>query len=202
MGSFAQTPVGGGTSSDRIVQRIPTLASFKQKVSSASSALAGSSRTRDWGVFDVELNINPRDTDWVDEITVPFYVMMKARSNTKDKALIQQPFSFFKLTNKYRDLEKGRRSVSAIMLPTAMARFGDVIGLAVEVSMDGKVIHGDSIEGGTDLPKPTADKKWWTDTGIIDSEKTAKRTGYLVARSQTPYVIVKPDDFEVEVESK
>jgi len=199
MGLLAQTPVGGGTSPDtvRIIQKIPTLATFKQKIASVSSALTGSSRTRDWGVFDVELDVKPPSgMDWVDEATVTFYVMME---NTRDKT--KPPYSFFKLTNKYRDLERGKRGVSAIMLPTAMARFGDVIGLAVEISMtvDGKTVIDEKSEQRGELGSR---KKWWADANIIDHANTVKRTGYLVARSQTPYLIVKPDDFEVEVESK
>jgi len=187
-GAMAQESTEGGVAAGAVgVRKIPTLSSVKQKTPTHFNTGVPPSRAREWGVFDVEFDVKQ---PWLDEMEVTFYVMM---NNTKDA---KQPFSFFQLTSRYRDVEKGQRKVSAVLLPAAMARFGNIVGLAVELSAGGKVLDTKNVESGDLAKRP----KWWQDSEVTGASVTAKRTGYLVERSKTPFNLVGYDDYEMEIQ--
>ena len=190
-GAWAQEGADSGAAVK--VTKIPTLTQVKQKTPANFNAGVPPSRAKEWGVFDVEFDVKvdaKQQQPWVDEMSATFYVLMQ---NPKDA---KQPYSFFQLTSRYRDIEKGKSKVSAILIPAAMSRFGNIIGLAVELSVGGKVVDTSDVKSG-DL---TNRKEWWKDSAVTDGEKTVKRTGYLLDRSKTPFGLVGYDDYEVEIQ--
>ena len=188
-GALAQESADSGVAAGAVsIRKIPTLNSVKQKTPQTFNAGVAPSRSKEWGVFDVEFDVK---APWVDDLSVSFFVMTQ---NPKDPN--KQPFSFYQLTSRYRDVEKGQRKVSAVLTPAALARFGNVVGLAVEISAGGKVLDSKSVES-PELVKYT---KWWHNKDVTDGQVTVKRSGYLVERSKTPFGLVGYDDYEAEIQ--
>jgi len=143
------------------------------------------SRAREWGVFEIAYDTAP---EWIDELMVTFTIM----AQSTDPAHKERPFSLYKLTVRYTDVPAGRdKLASAILLPSALLRYGQPIGLAVEFNVNGKVVASESVETSAILKD-----RWWENPAIIDSPKTVKREGYLVERGKTPFSLVNIDEFE------
>ena len=181
-GLSAQQPVRP-VSEDATVRivRLPQMNAFKARTPSFTG---GAASTREWGVFDVEFD---SAKEWTD-MNVNFMLFM---NNAKDA---DKPFSLFKTSVRYPDVEKGKRKkVGVVLSPEALKRFGSPIGFAVEFMVDGKPAAVQSIEGGVLQGKD----KWWDDPQIVNSPKTVKRDGYLLDRGKTPFGYVSIDDYEM-----
>ena len=166
---------------------IPTITSprnFEQK----SPSVVSGTRNKHWGVFDVTFASTP---EWVDDISVTFYVMLQNPKADPKKG--EKPMSFFTLTLSYADIERGKdHRVGAVLQPAALLRHGKPIGLAAKISVGGKEVASKS-EGEGRLK--TAEK-WWEDPKIVDAPVVQRRDGYLIDRMKSPFQLQDNDNYE------
>lgn len=145
-----------------------------------------SPKAKDWGVLDVVFDVAP---EWIDEMTVTYTVMLQ---NAKVPAG-EAPFSLLTLTVPYRDVAQGReRKVGAVVLPVAMERYGQVVGVAVQMYLNGKPMG----EKGAGVGSLASQPRWWANSRIVDSQNVKKRAGYLVERAKSPFALVEIDSYE------
>ena len=131
---------------------------------------------RDWQNVVVAYDSNP---DWIDELTFQFYVLLYKEAQGKKE------YSLCKGTVSYVDVARGRRHMGEVFLrPATIARYGEVVGIAVEMLHKGEVLGTES-DATSGLPK-----EWWKNPNL------AVRDGLLLNRSQTPYAFINVDDYE------
>ena len=183
-GALAQTraaPAGGGGDASIGGVKMPQLSGNATRARTPSFAGGG---VKEWGVFDVEFD---SAQEWTD-VNVNFMLFME---NPKDA---EKPFSFFKVSARYPDVERGRRKkVGAVLSPEGLKRFGNVIGFGVEFVVGGKVVASGQVESGVLKGK----EKWWDDQQIVGSPKTVRRDGYFMKRGDTPFAYVNTDEYEM-----
>ena len=145
-----------------------------------------SPKQKDWGVLDVTFDSAP---EWIDEMTVTFTVMLQNK-----KAKQGEPaFSLLTLTSEYRDIAQGRdRKAGVVVLPVAMERHGQPIGIGVQFFRDGQLIA----ESGVGAESLSSQEKWWANPRVTDSPNVKKRDGYLIERSKSPFALVDIDSYE------
>ena len=145
-----------------------------------------SPKQKDWGVLDVTFDSAP---EWIDEMTVTFTVMLQNK-----KAKQGEPaFSLLTLTSEYRDIAQGRdRKAGVVILPVAMERHGQPIGIGVQFFRDGQLIA----ESGVGAESLSSQPKWWANTKVTDHATVKKRDGYLIERSKSPFALVDIDSYE------
>ncbi|MFC1462339.1 hypothetical protein ACFLQU_01925 [Verrucomicrobiota bacterium] len=151
----------------------------------ASSSRATINPPGDWARITTEYSTSK---DWIDELVFHYYVM----TETKTKG--QKPYNFFKATVRYGDIERSPRHFSTVFLkPNTVKRFGEPIGIAIEIVYGGQVVatKSDVLRSGK-LP----DGEWWKNPRVTDSPKVTSRGGYLLNRSETPFALIDMDDYE------
>jgi hypothetical protein len=182
----ATDAVGAGSSSDPVrIRRLSGLGrrGVVRTPEYSTSAARGTKPAGEWIQIEVEFDTNP---EWIDELTVQYHVItLKAEDR-------QKRFSLYRNTVRYVDVERGRRHLSSMFLrPNTVKRYGDVVGIAVEVMQGGKVIAEASEQEGNMLPE-----KWWSNPLVIKSETVTARDGCLLDRAQTPFALINIDDYE------
>jgi hypothetical protein len=134
--------------------------------------------SRNWVELGLQFDTEP---EWQDEIIFHFFALLKNRETAK--------FTLLKGTVTYVDVARGRsRMGSAYIRPAGLARFGDVIGVAVEAVIKGEVV-GTLSEGKLGPGKPLP-QDWWKRPELVPVQ------GYVVDRSKTPFALVNFDDYE------
>ena len=129
--------------------------------------------------------------EWIDELTFSYYVMTRA---TEGDA--RGTYSFYDLTVRYVDVEKGTDHLSTVYLhPKTVERFGGPVAIGVGISAGGKEI---AKETTASIPMPK-NEDWWKSDAVLKSErvKVIKRSGRLLNRTQTPFNLINIDDYEV-----
>ncbi len=140
-------------------------------------------RDGEWARVRVEYDTAP---EWIDQITFSYHVLAKRVEKGKEL------FSLYKKVVTYIDVEKGRSHISTVFIrPNAVERYGDVVAVAVEISIDGAPAAVRS-EIGIKMPED-----WWKNAAVIESQAVTVRDGYLLDRSETPFAFVNYDAFEV-----
>lgn len=141
---------------------------------------------KDWVQVLVNFEVDTRsDRDWVDELTFQYFVIAKSPD-------LKPPFSIYKLTVNYRDVEPGKGHKAAVYLrPAAVKRFGPVVAVAVQVTLNGKVVAED------DETTIKLAEKWWTNPKVLEDPSMIVREGYLMDKYLTPFALVNVDDYEV-----
>lgn len=132
-----------------------------------------------WAVITVEYDTTP---EWIDELFFQYYVVTFNR-HAKDP---KDTYSMFKGNVTYIDVAKERRHISTIYLrPSTVQRYGEVIGIAVEILLNGEVI-----ETKAETLDPKMQGEWWK------SPKITPKDGYLVDKGRTPFAFVNYDEEE------
>ena len=157
---------------------------FEQK---SPSVVAGT-RHKVWGVLDVTFTTVP---EWVDDLSVTFYVMLQNPKADEKKG--ERQMSFFTLTLSYSDVARGKdHKVGAVLQPAALLRYGKAIGLAAKISVGGKEVA--TIADGEGRLKTA--EKWWEDPKIVDAPVVQRRDGYLIDRMKSPFQLQDNDNYE------
>ena len=157
---------------------------FEQK---SPSVVAGT-RHKVWGVLDVTFTTLP---EWVDDLSVTFYVMLQNPKADPKKG--ERPMSFFTLTLSYSDIARGKdHKVGAVLQPAALQRYGGAIGLAAKISVGGTEVA--TIADGESRLKTA--EKWWEDPKIVDAPVVQRRDGYLIDRMKSPFQLQDNDNYE------
>jgi hypothetical protein len=126
---------------------------------------------------------------WFNQVTFQFYVLT-AMDNREMKT---KDYTIFRGQVAYSDVDRLRRDArwaTLYLRPTAVPRYGEPIAVAVEVSVDGRIM-----DTKMDVARPYAEmlsreKEWWK------NPKLPVKDGYLLKASDTPFAFINVDDFE------
>jgi hypothetical protein len=127
-------------------------------------------QTRNWYVVNISYKTDP---DWIDELTFTYYLMVRAKEAGKK-------YTMFRGEATYVNIQKGDHKSDMYLHPSTLARYGDVEGIAVVVSSQGRVVAMES--------QPKSAQRWWEQYPPVD--------GYVLNRMQTPFAMVNFDDYE------
>jgi len=135
---------------------------------------------RMWGQISVTYDTAP---DWMDELNFQFFVLLKKEEKGKAE------YSLFRGSVSCIDVQRGQRHQTMMLLrPTALTRYGEVVGADVEISYKGEVVGVKSEESTQEIK---SEKEWWK------NPKLSVRDGYLLNRLQTPFAFVNYDEYEL-----
>jgi len=141
----------------------------------------GKAALGNWAQIKVTFDTAP---EWINELVFQYYVLCYAKASERDPG--RKEYTLFKGAVSHRDVARGKSRLSAMYLrPNTVARYGNVIAVAVEVLYNGEVVDLKSEESGAKIPK-----EWWK------SPELTVKDGYLFNRQETPFAFVNPDDFE------
>lgn len=133
---------------------------------------------REWAEMSVQYDSEP---EWLDEVTFQFYALLRHHTTGE--------YTLLKGTVSYVDVARGRSHLGvAYIRPNALARLGDIVGVAVEAQVKGEVVSSYS-EGKLGPSKPLP-QDWWL------NPKLPPREGYIVDKSKTPFALLNFDDYE------
>ena len=139
----------------------------------------GKSGDAKWHQITVQYDSFPR---WIDELVFRYSVLLSSVSREG-----KREFMVLHGDVTYIDVEEGHRhTATAFVRPTALLRYGEVAGVAVEILLKGETLTG-VLQEEQRLQRPV---EWWK------SKDLPTRDGYIVPRSQTPFALVPNDDEE------
>lgn len=144
-----------------------------------TSVSGGRVQAREWGELTAQFDSDP---DWIDELSVQYYALLYSR--------VTKEYTMLKGGVTHIDVARGRDHMSAAYIrPSALARYGEVVAVAVEMLAKGEIVASKS-EGK--LPdKQALPTDWWKNAKIVPKD------GYLLNRTQTPFAFINYDDYEV-----
>ena len=146
----------------------------------AAGAAAAIKRPGTWAEIKIVFDTTP---EWIDEVVFHYYVMTMQREGNA--------ISVFTGTVRHTSVQQGRDHFSAMYLaPKMLLRYGSVVAVAVEMSIDDKVVDLKT-EQSKKLPA-----NWWKSPEVMQSEKIALKPDTLLPREKTPFVFVNWDDYE------
>ena len=129
---------------------------------------------RDWARVLVQF---ATVSDWVDELEFRYFVQVQNQRTRLERRFLG--------TFRYVDIPKGKRHLSSVFLrPTTLKRYGNIIGIAVEVYSKGELVAV--------AANPAGPKGWWRTATIKEV------SGVLLERSQTPFAFVAYDAYVTE----
>lgn len=142
---------------------------------------------QEWSVITVSYDTAPAP-EWLDQITVHYHVLLLNEKNEGKKDLT--PYTLLEGTVTYVDVKGGPNHISTMYIrPNTTARFGEVVAVGIEMVTGDETIAKSEFSGSAKLTKEVKDGGSWWST-LRESDKVAVRDGYLLNRSQTPYVLV------------
>jgi hypothetical protein len=176
------TPVNAGKSALGIggVIRLKQLTGIGPRSVLKSPDSSGSQRgdVREWVELGLQFDTDP---EWLDEVVFNFFALLKNRETNK--------FTLLKGTITYVDVARGRgRKGCAYIRPAALARYGEVIGVAVEAVIKGELAG--SLSEGKLAPGKALPQDWWKKPELVPMD------GYVMEKSKTPFAFINFDDYE------
>lgn len=130
---------------------------------------------KDWTAITVTFDSLP---EWADEMVFVYYALLASPKGE---------YTILKGSVAHADVKQGRRHKSVMFVrPNLLERYGEVAAVAVEVSIEGKLVV---METATLIQLPD---KWWTSP----NPKVAVKDGLLLNKTQTPFAFVNYDDYE------
>lgn len=143
-----------------------------------ASGARGRGGVREWAELKIAYDT---DNEWTDEITLQYYTLHFLRASGE--------YTLLKGAISYVDVARGRGHLGVMYVrPNALARFGEVVGVAVEVSVKGEVVA--SLSEGKLGPSKPLPAKWWLNPKLTPKE------GYIVEKAKTPFALLNFDDYE------
>jgi hypothetical protein len=140
------------------------------QVSSMAGAVKGTAYNKKWLAIEVDFSTDP---DWVDGVTVKYYVLVKKGREVK----------LFTGEVTHSNLAKSMRHTSAMFVPaTILERYGDSKFeiASVELIYDGKTVGRES--------SPQTREEWW--------QKFTPVTGMLLPPGETPWAMLAHERYE------
>lgn len=145
-----------------------------------SSVSRGRATARTWGEIVVQFDTEP---EWIDELQFQYYVLLHDRR--------AKTYTFLKVNVTHTDVARGRGHLSAAYVrPAGLERYGEVVAAAVEAVIKGETV-GVASEGRLPSGEGKLPPEWWKTTKLVPKD------GYLLNRTQTPFVFANYDDYEV-----
>lgn len=185
---FAQAPAPGTAAPAARLLRITDMTKLgKDALQRAPSLGNRGPKGRNWGTFDVEFETYPQ---WIDDMSITFTVMVDNPRAVEN----EKRFSLFTVTSLYRDIAMGRdHKAGVVLLPTALERYGNMIGFSVQIYVSGELAG----EAGVGDGLLRTQDKWWSNPQITGAPNVQKLDGYLLERSKSVFALVDPDSYEV-----
>ncbi len=154
----------------RKIEGIGNLARIKTPVYDVSGSDQNLTQS-DWARVRVRFET---DAEWTDELVFHYYVQVRNPKTSRD-LLFTGDFT-------YVDIPRGKNHHStAFLRPATLERYGDIVGIAVEIEVKGEKVAMAS--------SPESPVGWWLQS------KAAKAPGVLLERSQTPFALVDIDAY-------
>lgn len=178
---LGQGAVRGREGDGRPVLKLRELTGYGPRaiLKSPDSGASRRSASREWVELGVQYDTQP---DWIDEVSLSYYVLLRNPRNNPELALI-------KGTVGYLDVARGASHLGvAYVRPAALARYGEVAAVAVEVRIKGEII--DVLSIGRLAPSKPLPSDWWKSPNLIAKD------GYIVDKSRTPFALVNFDEYE------
>lgn len=141
-------------------------------------------KPREWTLFEIIYETTP---EWMDTLDFAYSVMTERRTTEGKKE-----FGFFQVSVRYLDVARGEHTSCVVMPPNAVARYGEPVALALEITQDGKPVATMSEVKIDGLPED-----WWKNARVLDNPTVIRREGYLADRAKTPLALINMDDYEV-----
>jgi hypothetical protein len=176
-------PPPSPTAKERVEVRKPenlgTAARLRTPDYTVSSANDPNPVLRDWARVVVNFKTY---SDWIDELEFRYYVQVQ---NSTTKAMRRFLGTFY-----YVDIPKGQNHLASVFLnPNAVQRYGDIVGIAVEVYCKGGLVAFAANPEG-DLRAP-----WWRSATGPGGTTIKDVAGVLLERAQTPFAFVAYDAY-------
>lgn len=130
---------------------------------------------RDWLMAEAKYKTSQ---EWTDEITVTFYVVLKA--DPKDLAEGAKPLNMFSGTVTYMNIKKGDHKATMFLDPNTFERYGDIEAVAVIFNINGQLAGG--------ATEPSTNVKWW--------ERESPNPIPLLKRNETPWALIEMERHE------
>ncbi len=135
----------------------------------------------EWCVITTTYDTAP---EWIDELTFQYFALLMREARGEPTQ-----YTLFRGSVTYMEIARDRNKQSTVFLrPNTLRRYGDVIGVAVEVSHDGNVVATESRE--TRGSAADGQEEWWRNPNLTP------RDGYILNRSETPFAFVNFDRYE------
>lgn len=149
---------------------------------------------REWVQVAAEYQTLPAEERerWMDQLTFQFYVLSAL---PPDRTGGTPRFTLFRGAVTYLDVDRNRREsrwATLFLRPSALLRYGAPIAVAVEASVDGRVVDSRSEVDRRYQDTVGRVREWWKQP----SPAIMVREGYLMRMDQTPFVLDRPDDYE------
>lgn len=130
---------------------------------------------------------------WMDQVSFQFYVL----TVTTGKEIKQPEYTVFRGQVAYMDVDRNRRDskwATLYLRPTVLARYGEPIAVAVEASVNGKLVDVKAEVDRRSQEMLSGQKEWWK------NPRLAVKDGYLLKAADTPFAFINYDDFEETVQ--
>jgi hypothetical protein len=138
----------------------------------------GRAAARDWAEMQVVFDSEP---EWMDEVTLQYYALLYDRTAGE--------YTILKGLVLHVDVARGKNHMSsAYIRPNTLARYGEVVAVAVEVLYKGEVVATQS-EGKLAKSQPLP-VDWWKNPKLVVKD------GLVLTKAQTPFAYVSYDDYE------
>lgn len=122
------------------------------------------------------------DPDWVDELEFVYYIFMDTNFDDNRQMLLSH-------TVTYVDIERGRHQSTVYMHPNTYERYVDRVQfIGVEIRYKGRPVRWTSDKSNM------RDSQWWENA----RQQFPPVTGKMLDRSDTPFALVNPNDYELE----
>ncbi len=179
---FAQVPVRAERKAGGAVLRLHQLTGTGGRAIMKSPDIArGTTRrgdSREWAEVGVQFDTEP---EWLDEVTLNFYVLLRS-TDKADLTLVKGSVT-------YLDIARGSSHMGAAYVrPAALARYGKIIGVAVEAVVKGETV--DALSEGKLAPSKPLPREWWKNPKLVPKD------GYVLDKAKTPFILVNYDDYE------
>lgn len=144
----------------------------------SASVSGGRATARDWVELTVQFDSEP---EWIDELSFQYFALLYSRATRE--------YTLLKGAATYVDVARGRGHLSSVFIrPNTLARYGEVLAVAVEVILKGETV-GTLSEGKNAERKPLPET-WWKNDKLIPKD------GCILNRTQTPFAFINVDDYE------
>ena len=178
---FAQARKAGGATASTagkspvIIKKMELNANVRAPDYSSNASEATLVQTP-WARILVRFDLNT-EAEWIDQLEMKFYALVK---NQKTGV-----YSILTGTFVYAEVPRGRnRQVAVYLRPRTTERYGVPEQAGVEINLGGETVAFAGSVGNS---------KWWQSSQVA-SLKTID--GYIMDRSQTPFALIAPDNYE------
>lgn len=145
---------------------------------------------REWVQLVAEYRVAPDPkVRWFNQVGFQFY-LLTVMNNRETKA---PEYTIFRGQVAYMDVDRARRDsrwATMYLRPSAVPRYGEPIAVAVEVSVDGRVMDVKTAVDRRAAEMLSNEKEWWKNA------KLPVKDGYLLKATDTPFSFINVDDFE------